>query len=201
MSRSVNDVWNGLIALLPRGWVWQRKQASNVAKSLYPLADAIATLEADAEGLIDEIDPRTATQLLPDYERVLGPDPCGGSVANPPSLGQRRATAYRRWTMSPGGQSAAYFIALAAAEGVAITIDEFLPMVAGAFQAGTAVISSLQSRIWRVNLPPTEVIPFIAGASSAGNSIGQIVPVGVECMLRRYGPADALVIFNYESAA
>jgi uncharacterized protein YmfQ (DUF2313 family) len=199
--RSLTDVWTGLIGLLPRGWVWWRSQASNVGRSLYPLADAIATLEADAESMQDEIDPRTASQLLPDYERVLGPDPAAMPSSSDPSLTQRRQTAFRRWTMSPGGQSAAYFIALCATMGVTITIDEFAPMAAGGFVAGAAVISSAQSRIWRVNLPATQVIPFRAGGSAAGNSIGAIVPIGVEAMLRLYGPADCLVVFNYTGGA
>jgi hypothetical protein len=71
-----------LKALLPPGKIWQ---LDDVIENIFLAnGDELARVDARAQDLIREADPRTADELLPDFERVLGLEGDG-------SLGTRRA--------------------------------------------------------------------------------------------------------------
>lgn len=88
---------------------------------------------------MDEIDPRTANALLPDFERVLGPDPCGRDLGNQ-TIEQRQRRAHQRW-IAKGGASIPYFVKMAASLGHTIEIEEFWPSNAGVLLAGQPLIA------------------------------------------------------------
>lgn len=182
-----------LLALSPPGDAYPR--GGNWARALAPLAVEHTRIEAEAEALPAEVDPRRATRLLADYERVLGDDPClGPSAALPFAL--RQALAHQRWT-SRGGAKPDYFVALAAAVGVAITITESEPSSCGALECGEDLVLENGRFEWIVNLPITSLIEFEAGATEAGSPLGDFVPSPVECLIRARAPAHTTVYFNY----
>ena len=80
-------------SLFPRGATW------NFAAPVFgQLAEAIAIefarIDARAVDLLAEMDPRTTTELIADWERVCGlPDPC---AAAPTTLADRRAAVTAR---------------------------------------------------------------------------------------------------------
>ncbi|WNJ89179.1 YmfQ family protein [Bosea sp. 685] len=199
MSRTPDQVQDGIVALAPRGWVWPHV-ADNADESLFealfrPLAKGLADIEATAEAMLEEIDPRTATLLLPDFERVLGPDPCGRDPSTM-SLEQRRQLAHQRWT-ARGGASRAYFIALAAKRGVTITIFENRVSMADAAVAGDELIESPEQFVWTVNLALLgETIAKVDDAQ-CGDLLLDIILSDVECDIRRAKPAHTEVAFNY----
>lgn len=202
MSRSVDQVQDGLVAEAPRGWVWPHC-APAIAPSLFgtlfkALAKGVSGVEATAEAMMQEIDPRTATLLLPDFERVLGPDPCGRDTS-PMSLEQRRQLAHQRWT-ARGGASIAYFTALAAKRGVAITVTENRVSYAGEMVAGDELVEAPEQFVWTVNLALTGDTLFVAGEGQAGDRLYDIVLSDVECDIRRAKPAHTEVTFVYEDA-
>jgi uncharacterized protein YmfQ (DUF2313 family) len=183
-----------LLGLLPPGRALPQDPAAEHTALLRPIAAEFAHHGQRIRDLLEEYDPRTATELLPDFERVLGPDPCG--TALPLTLPERRRVVHARWTQR-GGQSIAYFVGLAASYGVAITIEERRPFKAGASKAGHPVAPRACRFVWRVRLPATRAITFRAGASRAGQSLGRIVPVGVECPITRLAPAHTVPVFSY----
>lgn len=90
-----------------------------LAASLSAEGNALDNVALYATQLLIEADPRTALQLIPAWERVLG------SALN-------SDTAVRRSTLQAklnelGGQDAAYFIDLAATLGFFVSITEFQP--------------------------------------------------------------------------
>lgn len=194
MSRTVADVTRSLIAKLAPGWALGRR-GGNIDAVLGGIAAPIADAEADAEALMDETDPRSAVKLLPDFERVLGPDPCGRDLGAP-SLQERQRIAHQRWTAA-GGQSLPYLISVAARLGVAIEIEEFWPSKAGVLRAGQPLIAEGEQFIWRVKLAPLGEIVFRAGAGRAGDPLGWIVISAVECELRRIAHAHTRIVFSY----
>lgn len=198
MARDADQVLAGMLALLPSGWAVPHAPDSNLARLLRPLAARLAAVEASADALRAEVDPRVADALLPDYERVLGPDPC--DPAGPTTLSERRRVAHQRWTQR-GDPSRAFFVALAASRGVEISIEERRPFKAGASKAGHRVAPRTARFFWVVRLPATRVIRFRAGASKAGQSLGAIVPTGAECPIRRFAPAHTTPVFFYEGEA
>ncbi len=67
------DEYSGqALQLLPYGLAWTREPSSNLAKVLRVLAELYARVDQRARNLIDEAVPRTATELLSDWEALLG---------------------------------------------------------------------------------------------------------------------------------
>jgi uncharacterized protein YmfQ (DUF2313 family) len=199
MSRPTHQVQDGIVANAPRGWVWPHV-AQNAPVSLFetlfqPLAQGVAELEATAEAMMEEIDPRTATLLLPDFERVLGPDPCGRDTSTM-SLEQRRRLAHQRWT-ARGGASIPYFVALAAKRGVAITIIENRVSMADVAVAGDELIESPQQFCWTVELALLGETVAKADDAQCGDLLLDIILSDVECDIRRAKPAHTEVAFRY----
>jgi len=192
--RDQAEVLRAMLALAPPGWAVPTQAESRFARLLGAFAGRVAEAEAAGAALLEEADPRKAVALLADYERVLGPDPC--NPAGPDTDSERRRVAHQRWTQA-GYQSRAFYIGLAASRGVAITIEERRPFKAGASKAGHPVAPRTCRFFWKVNLPPTRVIRFRAGASQAGQSLGAIVPTGAECPIRRFAPAHTTPVFFY----
>ncbi len=196
MTRPVDDVRAEMIALLPDGWLWpKRQQDTLLAALLEPLAGEISLIEQTAAAMIDELDPRSATLCLIDYERVLGPDPCGRDTSTM-SLGDRRQLAHQRWT-ARGGASRQYFIDLAAKRGVTIAIEENLVTMADAAVAGDELIETPEQFIGTVSLALLGEVVAKADESQAGDLLLDIVLSDVECDIRRLKPAHTEVVFRY----
>lgn len=196
MSAQAEAALAHLLALSPPGEAYPRARASNWARALAPLAGEHARIEGEAEALLNEVDPRGAPRMLEDYERVLGDDPCLGPAAGLP-LSIRQQLAHQRWT-NRGGATPAYFIALAAAVGVEITITESLPFEAGVAAAGMELVAEAGRFEWIVNLPaPTLLVEFETGAADAGTPLGDFATSPVECLIRAAAPAHTAVYFNY----
>jgi uncharacterized protein YmfQ (DUF2313 family) len=194
MSRDRATVQGELLAIDPPGWVLPNDPASDWGKLLSALAAGVAEVEASAEALTFEVDPRAANLLLEDFERVLGPDPCG-RYDLVTTLAERRLIAFQRWT-ARGGQSEAYFIALCAALGVTATIDTDIVTQAG-FECGDEIVVSPEQYVWRINLPPIQEFDFETGEGVAGDFLGWLVPSLAECVIRRYAPAHTIPVIAY----
>lgn len=197
MMRSAGEYIDAFLARLPRGLAWPRRASSNMAKVLSVLPMAMARVHARWFAMLDEIDPRTATETLEDWENELGlPDSC---LTADLSLGERQLAAHEKHTRI-GGQNAAFFISLAAALGHEIEIVEFSPFVCGASECGDALCGSDDSRFyWQVRVAGERAEPFVCGSSECGDALTSIrFATDLECLFRRYGPAHAILIFSYE---
>ncbi|SIQ23681.1 Uncharacterized protein YmfQ in lambdoid prophage, DUF2313 family [Rhizobium sp. RU35A] len=198
MARPVSTILKSLIGKLATGFALGRRDGVLDAH-LQGVATALADAEAGAEALMTETDPRSADKLLADFERCLGPDPCGRDRAAL-TVEQRRKLAHQRWT-ARGGQSIPFFISIARALGVEITIDEFWPSRAGGLRAGQRLRPEGCQFVWRVNIPGlVTVINFRAGISRAGQRLGSFELSSIECELRRLKPAHTHIVFSYGEA-
>lgn len=199
MSRTKEQAQADIVRHAPRGWVWPHC-AQGAPPSLFEtlfkaIAAGTADIELTAEQMLEEIDPRTATLLLPDFERVLGPDPCGRDPSTM-SLEQRRMLAHQRWT-ARGGASIPYFTALAARRGVAITIVENRTTQADAAQAGDELIESPEQFAWTIELALLGETVAKVDEAQAGDLLLDITLSDVECDIRRAKPAHTEVAFRY----
>lgn len=198
MARTVSNILQSLIGKIMPGWALGFRDGM-IDAILAGVATALSHVEDQAEALMRETDPRSANLLLADFERCLGPDPCGRDRAAL-TIEQRRRLAHQRWT-ARGGQSIAFFIAVARALGVEITIDEFWPSKAGGLRAGQRLRSDGCQFFWRVNIPGlVTVTNFRAGASRAGQRLGAFELSSIECEIRRLKPAHTHVVFKYGEA-
>ncbi len=193
------DYLSQLQALLPPGSGLSKHPASNLTALLAAFADVLAEVDAAFNALYDEADPTTTTQLLTDWERIAAlPDPAAGSDYQ--SVAERRAWLMSRLT-GVGGQSAAYFIDLAAQLGTTISITEFSPWGCGFGQCGRDPISGdgTVAMLWRVNMPVPPTYFFQAGLSQCGDPLGYCKTGVIEALFQRWKPAHTTLIFNYSS--
>ena len=197
MVLSETDYLRQLQALLPSGPAWPTDDDATLTRLLGALATELARVDGRAQQLVEEADPRTVAELFADWERVAGlPDPCVLAFGETQSSVQRRTALVARLTMQ-GGQSPAYFIAIAASLGYTVTITEFRPFRAGQSRAGDTVATNWQFA-WQVNAPLNTVTPFRAGNAVAGDPINSWGNKALECVLSRFKPAHTTVVFAYQ---
>jgi len=82
MAMTAEEYLSQLQALLPPGAAWPRQGDAELTAVLQALADEFARVDQSADRLIDESDPRTASDLLTGWEADTGlPDPYAGDLA------------------------------------------------------------------------------------------------------------------------
>jgi uncharacterized protein YmfQ (DUF2313 family) len=180
--------------LLPRGRVWHRGVGLVQDADLLTLMPAWVRLHLRLNDLIAQIFPCTTTELVPEWEASLGlPDPCTGPL---PTLQQRQAAVCAKFK-ARGGQTKAYFIAVAASLGYTIEITEFAPFRAGQNRAGDPDYGADWAYAWRVSAIADTIWEFSAGASSAGEPLRAWGNEVLECALRAVAPAHTVLQFAY----
>lgn len=185
-----------LMALLPPGPALPREPGCRLERLFWPMAEEFARLDARAESLLRETDPGAAEEMLADYERVLGEDPCIGPAGRLP-IEVRRALAHQRWT-ARGAATPAYFIGLAAALGVGITITESQPFECGVSSCDDELIAEAGRFEWIVTITaPALLMEFEVGVADVSTPLGDFARSPVECLIRRAAPAHTSVYFSY----
>jgi uncharacterized protein YmfQ (DUF2313 family) len=187
-----------LKALLPPGQAFPRDPGTTLHDLLDGMSIELARVDDRASALPLEVNPNTTLELLPDWERVAGlPDKCSGTLEE--TLQGRRNALLAKLT-STGGQSADYFIQLAASLGYAVTIEVFRAFRAGRSVAGDLLSNGDWAFAWRIHAPDVTVIPFRAGLSVAGERLRVWGSDTLECKIRQLAPAHTIPIFAYGDA-
>lgn len=191
------DFVAALRALLPRGLAWDFAPGSTAVAALSGLAAPMAVLHARAGDLSErEADPAQASELLAAWEQAYGlPDLC---VGDGQTQQERRAALVARIGAS-GGQSIAYYTAVAAALGYAITIQEFRPFYLGYRTIGSPLLDVEAAFRWRVIAPEITPVFFRLGLSTCGEPFVAGSNTALECVLTRIKPAHTTVEFQYGS--
>lgn len=188
----VNAYARQLKQLLPTGAAWTVDSDSVLSKFILGLAEELARVDARAGTLMDETDPRTCFETFLQWEAAFGlPDSCVGAGQTD---AQRRAALIARVT-GLGGQTAAYYVAVAAALGYTVTITEFSP-----FDVEDTVddplIGDEWAYAWQVNGPLNTVVEFTTD-DGADEPLAQWSNVPLECVLTRLKPAHTYILFSY----
>ena len=130
-----------------------------------------------ASGVVAETDPRIAVETIDAWEYQLGIVDDGTST-----LAERQERAHAHM-IATGGQSPAYFIALAAALGMTVTITRVLSTGWSCASPPCAPLYAVSARfIWIVHGP--------AGASLASKT-------AMQTLFNRLKPAHTVVYFEY----
>ncbi len=114
-----------------------------------------------------------------------------------PEVHEARRTALLDRMREQGGLSRQHFIDQAARHGVTITIDEFVPFMAGWGRAGDPLAEYEVIWLWRVNMPEVNEIQFRAGISAAGERLGWWWTGILEAILEDLKPAHTVLNFAY----
>lgn len=180
MSLSVDAYARQLKQLLPRGALWKSEPTSWLSKLLLGISEELARIDARGEDLLDEWDPRTASETLEDWERVL-------NVAPPSAVDADRQVAVTAALVAQGGSTPAYFIAVAASMGFTATIEE------------------IAASTWRMNVDlssyagPWSLVTYLArsGTARSGDPIQSWSVTEFEAVLNRIKPAHTRLYFAY----
>lgn len=185
-----------LQALMPQGAAWSREPGGVTTNTLAALAEELARASGRFDDLVTEADVRVADELLTDWERLLGlPDAC--LVGQNLSVADRRRVATQR-LVEQGGQSAAYFIGLAALLGEpGCTVTEFRPMNCND-DCNDALYSPADRFSWRLNIPHAAPVTRLMNCNDDCNDALQIYQASlIECPIRERKPAHTNVSFAY----
>ncbi|MEM5366697.1 putative phage tail protein [Paraburkholderia azotifigens] len=213
------DYADVLRKLLPRGRVWTREDEGTQAAVLDALALTAESIDSSALTLIAAAFPATADQLLPEWDATLGlPDACFGPFTSDDENRQQIVAKL----IGAGGQSIAYFEALAYSLGYEIQITEYAihtvirPVTAPI--AGTdwpytwkvSIGDALESHRYTVNdavdtplslRKPSSVMHWHTVDDPVEDALSSPVTQSVqqllECLLKRYAPAQTVVVFEY----
>jgi len=195
VRRTGDDYATQFLASLPEGDAWPKDDESDLSITVGGLCQIWGTVDGSAADLLEiETDPTKANVMLPDWERNFGlPDPC---LPNPPSdLPTRRVKLVQRITLK-GAQDRAFLIALAAQQGLTVTIREYSPYQCGISGCGDTT-----------KTPTTDDPGYLFPRWGLGGldlryyftvTIPHVL-TGSECIIRRNKPAHSVAVFAYTS--
>lgn len=184
-----------LKALLPPGQAFPRDPGTTLHDLLDGMSIELARLDARGSILPQEANPSTSAEMLTDWERVAGlPDKCSGVLEE--TLQGRRNALLTKLT-STGGQSAGYFIEIAASLGYTVTIEVFRPFRAGWSAAGDLLSNGPWAFTWLIRAPAVSITEFRAGRSAAGERLRTWGNGSLECKINQLKPAHTIALFAY----
>lgn len=203
MSETSANYLSALLALLPRGRLWDdlRQPGSGLYEILDACAQTFGRFYQRCDDLRTELDPRYTIELLDDWEAFAGlPDPCAVGLAT--TLQTRHADLVSKLTR-PGGQTPAFYIALAATMGYTIQIVNYRPFVCGLSQCGVNQLMDYGHQVrdyWSIKVLGPRVTYFRCGESECGiDPITKIdVATDLECRINRLNQAHKILNFIYE---
>lgn len=195
MALTDTDYLRQLQALLPPGPAWPKDDSALMTRLLSGLSVELARVDGRAWQIAEEADPRTVAELFADWERVAGlPDACAVAFGGTQTMAQRRAALVGRLA-TLGGQSPAYFIALAASIGYAITITEFRAQTVED-DVTYALYDSTWNFAWQVN-SALNTINEITVDMTVEDPLAAWGNALLECVINRLKPAQTTVLYSY----
>ena len=187
-----DDYLQALQALLPPGPAWPREAEATLTKVLRAWAKEYERIDARADALLEEIDPRTAFEMLADWEQALGLPECGVELG---PLAERRDAAAAK-LIETGLITLPDLVLLSAALGFTITIDTFQP-----FRVTGTVDKRIYGEDWAFVLQinaPLNTIRELTTRSGVDEALRTWGREGLlECMVNRNTHAHVVNVFNY----
>lgn len=197
--------------LLPRGHLWEVLSQPKLKALLESMAVELARVDDRGQDALLEVDPRTTTELISDWERLVGlPDECTPIGA---TLEERRQLVLRKYT-SVGGLSAAYYEFLTEQLGYPSVVTDWRQFQVGRsrvgerltndfeepFVVGMTVGQSLFNVGWlfffNVEMPATAIEVFEVG-DTVGLPLRDFSNPLIECTIKKLKPAHAGVTFTF----
>lgn len=195
MGMTAADYKDQLAALLPHGPAWPRIDADWIQRLLSASAQELARVDARVDDLIKEDDPRTTSEMLPDWERNYGlPDDCLTPAAG---ADERRRRLHQRVSWR-GGQSVAFFVSMLDSLGYpGCTITEFRPMRVNS-KCNAPINQGGWRYAWRINVPASVNVKALTVTGRVNEPLAAWGDPGLACLLAKYKPAHTYVFISYE---
>ncbi|WP_122558655.1 YmfQ family protein [Pseudomonas viridiflava] len=185
-----------LQALLPPGPAWDPERVPEVQQLIAGLSHEFARIDGRAFDLLNEMDPATVSELVPDWERVMNlPDPCLGLKP----LFEDRRLSVRQRLVAVGGQNAAFYVGIAVSQGYPdASVTEFRTPRMGRSRFGQAHFGTWSAQfMWTLNTGGRQRLGRRFGASYWGERFGVNPGTAIECLIRRAAPAHGIEFINF----
>jgi uncharacterized protein YmfQ (DUF2313 family) len=185
-----------LIALLPRGAAWDNVDSGLFGKLVYAIAAELERASDKMAVLLNETFPPNTTQLLGDWERVLGL-PHDGTIAQ--SMPERRAAVVTKLA-TVAEPTPSFFVRLASDFGYAVEVLEYFPARVGRARIGDRISANGHEFTWSVRIPGsyTQSRRAIVGDAVIGDRIATWGQGSLEALIEQYKPAHTSLNFLYE---
>ena len=169
-------------------------QAPNINIELFAVGNALDAAMAYANHLLPEMSPQTVMLSLADWNRNYGlPDKCV-SVAQ---TVEQQIAALTSKVAATGGQTAAYFISVAAAMGYSgVTITEFNVLGCDG-NCNQALYAEAALFCWQMNIPGGAGILQASCNSNCDTALQSWGDGALQCRINQLKPAHTTVIFAY----
>lgn len=197
--------------LLPPGRLWQPRDQPLFSGVLGEMAEELCRVDDRVQDLLREADPRQTSELLEDWERLLGlPDECAPDDI---TLEERIGAVVEKYT-NVGGLTASFYEFVIEQLGYTATVTNWLPFRVGQstvgdplsndfdepFTVGMTVGEPLHNYGWlfyfNVELPASVVEVFTVG-DTVGTALRTFSNPLIECTIRKLKPAHAGVTFTF----
>lgn len=185
--------------IFPTGKAWERifDADSTLSKLSDAYADELSKIHDRANTLIREVDPRSTSELLTDWERLLGlPDQCDTTEGQ---TIQERRTRILQVLTTRGGQNEAFYKELASNFGFSVDVisaEDQPPFVAGS-KAGDRLTNGNWRYAFVIKAPAEFLIRFRAGQGAAGDPLIKVGNDTLQCLMEKYKPAHTIVLFSF----
>lgn len=199
MAMSSDDYRQQLTALLPPGPAWEPEVDAFPEALLAGFATGLAAAHTRADELVNEADPLTVHELVPDWERVMNlPDPCLGPS---PALEDRKRAIRQRFA-ELGGQTPARYVQIAISQGYANArvIERRAPRFGRARFGRSHFGTWAAQHMWTLYAGERLSGGRRFGVSYWGERFGANPAQALECLVRRAAPAHTLETILYEEA-
>lgn len=184
MALTEADYVQQLRQLLPAGPAFDLALQPDWAQIVAALAPELARVDGNGEALLLELNPATATVLLPDWEAYLGlPDVC--TVPGSQTLEERRQAVLDKLTAT-GAPQLSYYRKLGSQLGIALEIEEFRPARVGPTNAGDFLYGAGWPWSWIASAP-------LAAYGTAEAAV-------LDCRLQRDAPEYTDVVLGFGRA-
>ncbi|WP_256831737.1 putative phage tail protein [Pseudomonas sp. Pse1] len=181
LTETEADYFQQMRQLLPPGPAFDLEQQPDIAQLLAALAPELARVDGNGEALLLELNPATATVLLPVWEGYLGlPDLCVVPGTQP--LEERRAAVIDKLT-GTGAPQLGYYRKLGRQSGVPLVIEEFRPARVGSTNAGDFLYGDGWPWGWFASVPL--------------EAYGSDEAAALDCRLQRDAPQYTDVVMAY----
>ena len=178
-----DELTRAAFGLLPPGLALPTSDDSEIGRVLRVTARSIARLEALADFVAEDFDPRITTGFLEDWERVLGLPECSTSLA--PTTEGRRTEVLEKYTRT-ASLSLADLSAACLELGFPVAITENQPYAPGSDGSPIGDAHIFDVQITGGSLP---VMYFRAGESRSGDPLGSFGDERLICLLNARKPA------------
>lgn len=174
-----------LADLFPTGRAWSREADAQLTKVRIAIADELARVDDRGVDLIEESDPRTATETLADWERVLR-IPDEQILTVPVANADRRVAITSKFTGIRGGQNVEFFERLCLSCGYVVTISRYQDQIfrAGRGRSGDRATGSLWGYVMLVTVNDPPAGPALTHAE-------------LEAVVRKHTHSHIRVVFEY----